>query len=743
MTTKLTAILLVCFSIVCDVQADELTIERLFASPSLSGVRAVRLKISPDGTRVTYLRGKEDDRRQQDLWEYHIADGVNRMLVDSKVLVPEEEQLDEVEKARRERMRIGGKGIVEYVWAPDGKSILFPLAGDLYLYNLEATADEAVRVLTDTEAFETDAQVSEGGRYVSFIRDQNLFAIDLESGEEKQLTSDGGDTIRNGMAEFVAMEEMSRDTGYWWSYDDRYLAYAQVDESTVELAKRYQIFENSFNVTEERYPFTGQNNVRIKLAVLELATGKTVWVDLGEDEDIYLTRVDWTPDSSAVVFQRMSRDQKRLDLMAANPSDGESRIVLTETSDVWLNLHKNLKFLKQSPGEFIWASERSGFQHLYRYDMSGEQLAQITSGKWVVGTLHAVDEDRGVLQFDGYADTPLEKHLYEVPIRGGGDVRKVSSDTGWHYVVVAKNGGPYIDSFSSPNIPPQVSLRAADGSLLTWLVENPVDETHPYFPYIDRHQVPEIGTLEAEDGQTLYYSMLKPFDFDPDKRYPVIIFTYGGPHGQVVSRKWGSAFNQYLQQQGYIVFSLDNRGSANRGTAFEFPIYKQMSKVEVLDQKQGADYLKTLPYVDADHIGIYGWSYGGYMALMAMMQTPDTYAAGVSGAPVTDWRLYDTFYTERYMSTPSDNPEGYDVANVLSYIEDLRGELLVIHGMADDNVLLNHSTLLFRAMQKKGVPFESMLYPNETHGFRDPAIATHRTKLMMKFFDQNLKVKSD
>ncbi len=307
---------------------------------------------------------------------------------------------------------------------------------------------------------------------------------------------------------------------------------------------------------------------------------------------------------------------------------------------------------------------------------------------------------------------------------------------------MAETGGAYIDSFSSRTTPPRVSLHAADGSRLTWLVENPLDKTHPYFPYLDRHQVPEIGTVKAEDGQTLYYSMLKPVDFDPDKRYPVVVYVYGGPGAQIVNQQWGRdiIFHQYLQQQGYIVFSLDNRGSAHRGTAFEFPIYRQMSRIEARDQKRGVEYLKTLRFVDPQRIGIYGWSYGGYMTLMAMMQAPDAFNAGVSGAPVTDWRLYDTHYTERYMSTPSANSSGYDLANVLSLVEQLRAPLLIIHGMADDNVLLNHSTLLFRELQMKGIPFESMLYPGETHGFRDPAIKVHRTRLMMNFFDRHLKV---
>ena len=483
--------------------------------------------------------------------------------------------------------------------------------------------------------------------------------------------------------------------------------------------------------------------MRIRLATLEMATGKRTWMDLGDEEDIYLARVDWTPDSSALVCQVQSRDQKRLDLKAANPADGNSRVVLTETSDAWINLHHNLHFLEESPGEFIWASERSGFQHLYRYDLSGKQLAQITSGDWVVNSLLAVDEARGVLFFDGFADTVLEKHLYETPLTGGKPPRRITMRPGWHNVVMAKSADRYIETFSSNRVPPRVSLHTADGKQLTWLAENPLDETHPYFPYLDRHEIPDIGTLEAEDGQKLYYSILKPADFDASRRYPVIVYTYGGPHVQVVSNSWGRSkvFHQFLQQQGYIVFMLDNRGSTHRGTAFEFPIYKQMSKVEVRDQERGVEYLKSLSFVDPERIGVYGWSYGGYMTLMAMMQAPEAFKVGVSGAPVTDWSLYDTHYTERYMSTPAGNPEGYEFSNVISHIEQLSGPLLVIHGMADDNVLLNHTTLLLRELQKKKIPFESMLYPNETHGFRDPDINVHRTNLMMAFFDRHLKRK--
>ncbi len=727
------------------VRAERLTIERLYASPDLSGTAPVALKFSPDGKRVSYLKGKPDDSRQQDLWEYHLADRQHQLLVDSSALTPDGEQLDEVEKARRERMRIRGKGIVEYFWSPDGQLLLFPLGGDLYLYRL---ADQAVSRLTQSDAFETDPKVSPGGSLVSFVREQDLWVVNADGTGEKQLTHDGDGPVRNAMAEFIAMEEMDRDTGYWWSPDDRFIAFTQIDESPVEVASRYQIFDDSFRVTNERYPFAGEKNATIRLGIVEVATGEVTWADLGAEADIYLARVNWSPEGR-LLAQRQSRDQKTLDLLEIDIDDGSSRTILTERSDVWLNLHHNLTFLDSAPDQFLWTSERSGFQHIYRYDMNGEMRGQLTSGSWAVSEIKAVDESRNRVLFDGFQEGVLEKHLYEAPLDASTaeasvpKLRRVTSVSGWHETVVS-NSGAFIDNFSSRGQPPQVSVNGPGGERLTWLAENALVEGHPYHPFVQAHALPEFGTLEATDGQTLHYSLLKPSDFDPKNTYPAIVYVYGGPHVQMVNNQWGRdfVFHQYLQQQGYVVFSLDNRGSANRGTAFEFPIHRQMSMVEVADQKAGAEFLKQLDYVDADRVGIYGWSYGGYMTLMALMQEPGVWAAGVSGAPVTDWALYDTHYTERYMATPADNPNGYKKSNVLSYVDQLADPLLLIHGMADDNVLLNHSTALLRALQLGGKSFETMLYPNETHGFRDPAINTHRTTLMMDFFDRHLKPQS-
>ena len=718
--------------------AENLTIERIFASPSITGPNLRSLRISPAGDRVTFLQGKAEDREQLDLWEYHIADQATRLLVDSRVLVPEGEKLSAEEQARRERQRLAGlRGIVAYQWSADGKALLFPLNGDLYFYALET--GEAKR-LTHTETFETDPQLSPDGQQVAFIRDQNIFVIDIANGVERQLTMDGQGVIHNGVAEFAAQEEMDRDTGYWWSPDSRKIAFIQFDESPVEITQRYEIDADSVTVVDQRYPYTGTPNVTLKLGVVPASGGEKRWLDLGETTDFYLPRVEWMPDSKHLSYQWQSRDQQTLELRVYDLPKDHQHVRITETSDTWVNLHSDLNFLKNSE-QFIWSSERSGFRHLYLYSNKGELIRAITRGDWPVDEVEGIDEDAGVVYFTANKDNVTERQLYAVSYtQDDAPVRRVTQRAGSHAIDMAGNANVYIDSFSSRSQPTQVSLHAADGSRLTWLVENALDDNHPYAPFLDSHQATEFGELTAADGQTLHYRMLKPKGFVSSRRYPVFVYTYGGPGAQVVSNSWDRRllFEQYMAQQGFVVFSIDNRGSARRGTRFENPIYRSMGTVEVEDQLVGVEFLKSLDYVDSDRIGIFGWSYGGYMTLMSVMQGNGAYALGVSVAPVTDWRLYDTHYTERFMQTPQQNPEGYRAGNVLTYSENLpaAGEtpLLIIHGMADDNVLFTHSTLLFKDLQDKGKLFDVMTYPGAKHGISGSTSQTHVYRTIAEYF---------
>jgi len=562
--------------------AEKLTIERIFSDPSLSGPTLRQVKISPDGSRVTFLRSREEDYLRYDLWEYNLEDGETRMLVDSRALLPGEEVLSDEERARRERMRLHAKGIAQYFWADTGDALLFPLGGDLYYYDLTAPESLAVRRLTETEEFETDPRFSPRAHYVSFIRDQDIFVVDVRTGEERQLTFDGEGVIKNGMAEFVAQEEMGRMTGYWWSDDEKYIAFEQVDESPVEVTRRYEIYADDFKVFEQRYPFAGTNNVLVKLGVITLDTGEIRWLDLGPDRDIYLARVNWLRDSRRIAVQKESRDQKTLDLIFYDVETGERTPVLRETSDTWINLHSDLRFLEKSD-RFIWASERNGYKHLYLYDLKGNMVRRLTEGQWEVSRVRGVDEKRGVVYFEGFAKSPLEKHLYAASLetKHPANVRQITTAEGWHSVTLSEDAETFVDWFSNTDFPTKVGLFRIDGSLITFLEPNTLDEDHPYYPYLDHHVTPEFGSIEASDGSRLYYMIMKPVPFDPAEKYPAVVYVYGGPAGQTVRRAWGNLWFQYLAQHGYVVFSLDNRGTPNRGKRFEDQIYRHQGGVEV------------------------------------------------------------------------------------------------------------------------------------------------------------------
>ncbi len=723
---------------VFNVNAEQLTLERIFDDPSLAGKAPVQLKFSPDGSRVTYLQGKTDDYNRYDLWEYNLKDNKNRLLVDSAALFSGPENLSDEEKARRERQRIFGKGILEYKWSKDGKALLFPLNGDLYYYEL---ASAKSRKLTDTDAFETDARFSPKGHYVSFIREQNLYALNLKTGKEIQLSNDGGGVIKNGMAEFVAQEEMGRMTGYWWSGDEAKIAYTRVDESPVKEAIRNEIYADEVKLFNQRYPFTGTDNVEIKLGVVNINNQKTDWIDLGEDKDIYIARAKWLKDNKTLSYQWQDRSQHNLELRFYNSDSKKQKVALTETSKTWINLHFDLEFLNDKK-HFVWASERDGFKHLYLYRTNGEMIRQITQGDWVVDSLKGIDEKKGIVYFAGRKDTALESHLYSVPLFKKGEIKRVTELGAYHNVVIAKDNKTFIDNSSSVNKPGSAALRKINGDFITWLEENKLDKSHPLTPYLADLITPEYGTLTAEDGQTMHYRLFKPTNYQDGKKHPVIVNVYGGPHAQRVTNSWRSKnlYFQYMAQQGYVIFQLDNRGSYNRGKKFEDVIYKHLGVAEVADQIKGVEFLRTLDYVDPERIGIYGHSYGGYMALMTMFKAGDYFKAGVSGAPVTDWALYDTHYTERYVGHPASNAKGYEASAVFPYAEGLKGPLMIYHGMADDNVLFTHATKLFKQLQDQEKQFEMMTYPGSKHSLRGKSVQTHLHQTITSFFNRHFNV---
>jgi len=715
--------------------AGVLSAARVYASPDLSGPRARGVAMAPDGSAVTFLRQKDTDLTVTDLWIADLSGGAPRLLVDGASLAPKDHSLSEAEKSARERKGIQTHGVVEYAWDSEGRYIVVPVEGQLWLYE---RAGGAVRQLTATAATDSDAKVSPKGHYVSFVRDDNLYAVPTSGGAERALTQGGTDVQSWGTAEFIAEEELQRHTGYWWSPDDTRIALTHVDSSAVDVIDRPEINATGAVIVRQRYPRAGRPNARVELYVLDVATGARTRVDLGTNPDVYIARVDWSKNGRTLYVQRFSRDQRRLDLLAVDPASGASRIILTETSPHWIDVTDDFTPLRD--GRFLWTSERSGYRHLYLYDGDGRGVRPLTAGEWPVAQVEGVDEARGIAIIGANRDNPTERRLYAVSWRTPGDPVPLTPAGGWWSAVVAERGGSYAATYSDPATPPQTALYRADGHRVRWIEENRLDTNHPYFPYLSRHRVPTFGTLTAADGQALWWSMRTPPGFDPAKRYPVIVKVYGGPGAAMVTRTWQSPEDQLLLEAGYIIYSLDNRGAANRSVAFKTALDRRFGSVEVDDQLAGVRYLKSLPYVDPQRIGVTGWSYGGYMTLMLMTAPDSPFAAGVSGAPVTDFALYDTAYTERYMGTPADNPGGYRQADVLPRLAQLRpGTLLIMHGMADDNVTFDHSTRVFAALQSRAVPFEAMVYPGLRHraGWT-PQDKLHRTLVTLDYFNRTL-----
>jgi dipeptidyl-peptidase-4 len=708
--------------------AEQLTLERIFGSPALSGVAPREVKLSPDGTLATLLRNRPDDRDRYDLWAIDTTSGEARMLVDSAKL-GSGAALSEQEKMRRERARIGGtKGIVAYDWAPDGKSILVPIDGELLVAGLDGNA----RRLPGTQGA-LDARISAGGHYVSFVRDQNLHVVDLASGAEARLTSDGGGTVTWGSAEFVAQEEMGRTSGHWWAPGDAAVAVERYDEAKVPIVTRAAIGADGTKMFAQRYPAAGTHNVAVELWVIAPDGSKRIKVDLGPDPDIYLARVNWSPDARTLYVQRENRAQTRLDLLAVDPATGAATVVLSESAKTWINLNDDFRALRD--GSLIWTSERSGFTHLYHWQQG--KLTPITRGDWEVKRLIGVDQAKSELYFTANRDDTIGQQLYRVPLKGGKPVR--ITETGWWSDAVMDRGATRaLVTRSSPVQPTQVYLADAAGKRLAWIQENTLDAAHPYAPYVATHIAPVFGTVKAADGQILHTKLIRPAGPGP---FPVLVQVYNGPGaGRQVTEQWSgrdSLLHQYLASKGWAVFSIDGRGSPDRGKAFEDGIYRAMGTVEVADQLVGLNWLKQQSFVDPKKIAVYGWSYGGTMTLKLLAAAPGAFAAGVSGAPVTRWELYDTHYTERYLGNPATDPKPYQSSDPIGGAAKIADPLLMLHGMADDNVVFDNGTAMYAALQGAGRKFELMVYPGQTHAFTSGA-QLHGWKTIEDFLDRRV-----
>jgi dipeptidyl-peptidase-4 len=707
-----------------------LTLERVARFPPPGGRIPIGLKFTHD-RRYLYYLGLEGGGDARSLVREEVATGRREVIARAE---ESDAALSRDEILRRERLRIQDRGITQFVLAEKADRVVYAWAGDLYLAR---PGSDPIR-LTRSAASELDPQLSPDGRRLAFVRDGDLYALDLDvpdpgGGAERRLTTGATDVVTHGLAEYIAQEEMDRRSGFWWSPKGDRIAYTEVDESGIPLYPIVHQGTAEWDVETHRYPFAGGPNVRVRLGLIPAAGGPTTWLDLAAPgEDIYLARVRFGPDG-ALYVQVESRDQKTLRLLRFTPS-GERTLLLEERSGTWITLGDDFRPLEG--GGFLWSSDRSGWRHLELHAADGRLVRTLTSGEWPVDRLEGVDEKQGVVFFTAARETPLQKNLYRVALAGGPAARVTTQD-GFHAIEMASDGDHFIDTFDSTTSPPRVSLCEAGGRTIRVIEANadPEAKTLGLRP-------PELVTIPGPDGTTLYGAIFTPPAMAPGRRYPAIVRVYGGPTVQAVKDSWELTQDlraQYLAQEGYVVFRLDNRGTPRRGRAFESAVYRRLGNLEVEDQVAGARWLAQRPYVDGARIGVYGWSYGGYMAALCILKAPDLFRAAVIGAPVTDWDGYDTHYTERYMGMPQDNAEGYRAASVLPLARGLDRPVLIIHGMADENVHFRHTARLLNELNAARRTYDLLIFPDERHLPRKSSDREYMEQRIVAHFDRALK----
>jgi len=612
---------------------------------------------------------------------------------------------------------------------PTHTGALFSLSDDLYFY--EFGSARASR-LTTAAGTEEEATFSPDGRLVAFVREHNLFVVDVAAAREQALTRDGSDQVLNGKLDWLYQEEIygrGRFRGYWWSPDSTRVAFLQLDE---RLVPEYTVVDHipyrpAIEVTD--YPKAGDPNPKVKLGVSRVTGSAPLWVDLSSYSaiDFLIVNVDWTPASSEVVFQLQNREQTWLDLNVANAASGQPRRILRETTKAWVNENGNPAWLKD--GSFLWFSERSGFKHLYRYRTDGTLVRQVTTGRWDVRALYGVDESNGLVYFPSSERSAIGTDLYRISLDGAGFTR-LSQPPGTHRAIFNPAFTHYVGIWSDVTTPPQVRLHRADGVEVRVIDANPV-KAHAQFQL----SKPEFVQVTARDGYVMDAMIIRPPDFNPSRRYPVFQHTYAGPGAAQARNQWGGPaymFHQMLAQHGVIVWIHDNRSASGKGVESQWPVYGNLGAAELRDLEDGVAWLKQQPGVDGSRILLSGWSYGGFMAAYALTHST-SWAAGIVGAPVTDWRDYDTVYTERLMKMPQNNADGYRTSAPRHAASRLHGRMLLLHGTTDDNVHFQNTVQFVYELQRAGKSFEMMVYPRSRHAFDDPLLNKHLRQNMFDF----------
>jgi dipeptidyl-peptidase-4 len=622
-----------------------------------------------------------------------------------------------------------------YVMDARRTSLVVAAADDLYLFDFGAGT---LRRLTSAPGAEDEPGFSPDGRRVAFVRRGNLHVVDAGGGHERTLTSDGSAEVLDGKLDWVYQEEIygrGNFKGYWWSPDGTRIAFLQLRESKVPVYPVVDDVSSPPTLETERYPRAGDPNPEARLGIVSVNGGAPRWVDLSRyaGAEPLIVSVAWAPDGRRVLYQVQDRIQTWLDLDEVTVDSLRTRTLFRETTQAWVEPQEDgLQFLKD--GSFLWLSERTGWKHVYHYAADGTLVAPVTRGAWEARVLHGLDPATGWVYFSGTERSAVGSDVYRVRLDGSG-LERLSKVDGTHTASFNPPFALFLDTWSDAATPPQVRLHHADGTEARVIDRNPVPALREY-----ALAQPELLEVTARDGFRMPALLLKPPDFDPAKRYPVYQHTYGGPHAPQVKNAWGGAtylFHQMLAQKGVVVWICDNRTASGKGAASAWPLYKNFGELELRDIEDGLDWLAQKPWVDASRIGINGWSYGGFMVTYALTHSR-RFAMGIAGGSVTDWRNYDSVYTERYMDVPARNESGYKKSSPRFAAKDLHGRLLLIHGAIDDNVHPGNTMQLAYELQKVGRPFRLMLYPKSRHGVTEPALVKHLRASALAWIEETL-----
>lgn len=617
--------------------------------------------------------------------------------------------------------------------SPDRTATLIQHGSNLFYYRLGAESADLVAENIDVEA---GADFSPDGNLIGYIKNNNIHVVDLATRSERPLTVEGSDDVFIGRLDWVYQEELyvrGNFRAYWWSPDSAHIAFLWLDESQVE-GRPMVDHTSSEQPVVVRYPRAGDPNPKVRLGVVDATGGPIRWMDTSSYASIehLIGRVAWTPNGKWIVYQVQNREQTWLDLVMADPATGQARTLFRESSEAWVGITDNPCWLRDD--SFLWLSERSGWRHIYNYSKDYKIARAVTSGEWNVDKLHGVDEKRDWIYFSGTEHSPIASHAYRIRADGSG-LERLPLQEGTHQTMFSPAFSYFIDSWSDLASPGDVRLYEKEGNEVR-VIERKSTAA------IDAREwgTTQFVRVPTKDGFTLEALMIKPPDFHPDRKYPILCHVYGGPMAPKVRNAWGGttfAWHQMLAERGCIVWICDNRTASGKGVISAWPLYRNFGELELEDVEDGLTWLKSQRYVDPDRIGIWGWSFGGYLTTYAMTHST-SFKMGIAGAPVTDWALYDSIYTERYMGMPTENPEGYRKSSVLEAASNLHGKLLIVHGTMDDNVHLEHSMQLVYALQEADKDFQLMLYPRSRHKIDTPGQLYHMQSLMTDFVIENL-----